>query len=131
MTKWREGNLEDYIGILKCHHALEQKLGVTLDLPKFSDPAILTWLVAERDGEIVQFAVMEGLVEFRMGGCDREALQELMKDAPGILKQTQSFGPRFIHICVPPAVEKQVARKLKRVGIHKSENALYTADLRG
>lgn len=131
MTTWREGKLEDYIGILKCHHQLEQKMGVELDLPTFKHPSVLTWLVAERNGEIVQFVVLERLVEARLGGCDREALQELIKEAPGILASTKRAGVRYLHVCVPPTVEKQVARKLKKAKIFKSDNALYTADLRG
>jgi len=130
VTTWREATLEDYAGILKCHHTLEQKMGMELDLPKFSNPAVLAWLVAERNGEIVQFVVIERLVEARMGGCDREALQELMKQAPKIMADTRRAGIRFLHMCVPPQVEKQVARKLKKVKIFKSPNSLYCADLR-
>ena len=130
MTIWRQGALEDYAGILKCHHALERKLGVELDLPNFSDPAVLTWLVAERNGEIVQFAVFERLVEFRMGGSDREAMQELIEQAPVFLQQTARAGVRYLHCPVPPEVEKQVARKLKRAGITRSPNVLYSAYLR-
>jgi hypothetical protein len=66
-----------------------------------------------------------------MGGCDREAMQELLKTmAPDILRDTRAAGIRFIHVCVPPSVEKQVARKLKKLAIHRSPNSFYVADLR-
>lgn len=130
MTKWRDATLEDYAGILKCHHALEQKLGMELDLPEFTHPAILSWRVAERNGEIVQFLMIEKLLEFRTGGFDREAMEELLKEAPGIIAETKRAGIRFMHTSIPPAVEKPVARKLKKVGIHRSPNVLYVADLR-
>jgi hypothetical protein len=128
--KWRAATAEDYPGIQQCHHSLEAELGLELDLPAFDAPAILSWLVADRAGEIVQFAALERLVEFRMAGCDREALKELMTLAPEIMRNTKAAGVRFIHVCVPPEVEKRIARKLKKVGIHRSTSVLYAADLR-
>lgn len=119
------------MGILKCHHKLEEKLGVELDLPNFHHPAILRWRVAERNGEIVQFLMIEKLLEFRTGGFDREAMQELLKEAPGIMAETKRAGIRYMHTSIPLEVEKPVARKLKKVGIYRSPNALYVADLRG
>jgi hypothetical protein len=130
-TAWRSATIADYPSIQQCHHRIEEKLGEEMDLPAFAHPAILAWLVAERDGEIVQFAALERLVEFRMGGCDREAMQELLKTmGPDILRDTKAAGIRFIHICVPPTVEKQVARKLKKLKIERSPNSFYVADLR-
>ena len=129
--KWRAATVEDYPGIEQCHHALEAKLGEEMDLPAFAHPGILAWFVAEREGQIVQFATLEGVVEFRMGGCDREALKEFMETmAPDILTETRRKRIRFIHLPVPPSVEKQVARKLKKLSIRRSPNSLYVADLR-
>lgn len=102
-----------------------------MDLPAFAHPSMLAWFVGERDGVIVQFAALEGIVEFRMGGCDREALSEFMKTmALDILANTKAAKTRFIHLPVPPSVEKQVARKLKKFPIHRSPNSFYVADLR-
>ena len=129
--KWRAATKDDYPGIERCHHALEAKLGEEMDLPAFAHPAILAWFVAEREGEIVQFSTLEGVVEFRMGGCDREALQEMLQSmGPEILANTRAMQTRFIHIPVPPSVEKQVARKLKKLKIDRSSNSFYVADLR-
>jgi hypothetical protein len=130
-TVWRQGTLEDYAGILKCHHELEDKLGQEMDLPKFSDPAVLVWMVAERDGEIVQFLTMERLVEMRMGGDDVEALQELIKQAPAVLAKTRQAGVRFLNCPVPRAMEKNIGRHLKPVGFHPEQNVVFVAILRG
>lgn len=130
-TVWRVAVAEDFPGIQRCHHALEEKLGEEMDLPAFTHPAILAWFVAERDGEIVQFSTVERLVEFRMGGEDREAMDLFLDTlAHDILRNTKAAGIRYLHVCVPPMVEKQIARKLKRLGIPRSPNALYAADLR-
>ena len=100
-------------------------------MPRFECPSVMAWWVAEREGEIVQFYYLEGIVEFRMGGLDREALQEMLRqEAPRVLRESRQMKVRYLHVCVPGKVERQVARKLKRVGIEKSRNALYVADLR-
>jgi hypothetical protein len=87
-------------------------------------------LVAERDGEIVQFMVLERLVEMRMGGSDVEALQELIKEAPAILAATKQSGIRYLHCCVPIELADSIGRHLKEADIHRSANNLFVADLR-
>ena len=130
-TVWREATAEDYPSIVFCHRELESLAGEELDLPSFDHPAILQWLVAERGGEVVQFALIEKLVEFRMSGCDRDALKSMVHEVgPVILKRTRDAGIRYLHCCVPPKFEKNIARHLKRAHVVKSRNQLYVADLR-
>jgi hypothetical protein len=127
---WREATLDDYPGIQECHHQLEIALGKDLDLPAFDAPSILTWMVAERDGRIVQFYCLEKLIEMRLGGMDSSALRQLIKDAPSIAQLTKDAGVRYLHVCVPPEVQQRIGRHLKRANVHKSDNILFAADLR-
>lgn len=130
MTTWREAKAADYGGIERCHRQMETRLGESLDLPRFDDPAILSWLVAERDGEIVQFGYFEKLVEFKMGGLDREAIAELIARSDSIVALTARAGVRFIHIPVPGQVAKPVGRYLGRAHFDRSPNVLFSRRLR-
>lgn len=130
MIAWREAKAADYPQIMACHVRLENLLGRKLDLLPFDAPSILVWLVAEEDGEIVQFAQLEKLIEFRMAGFHPEALNQMIELAPSIFSLSRVAGARWLHCCVPPEVEKKIARKLKRAGLSKSPNSLYAVDLR-
>ena len=128
---WREARVEDYPEIIFCHRDLEALAGETLDLPAFDHPAVLQWLVAERDGKIVQFAYVEKLVEMKMGGCDKEAMRSMVHTmGPQILVATRAAKIRWLHVTVPPKFVRTIARHLKRAGVPKSPNILFSADLR-
>jgi len=130
VTAWREATAEDYPAIQACHRRLEALAGQRLDLLPFDAPSALDWMIAEDDGEVVQFALLEKLIEFRMGGFHPEALQQMIALAPEIFRHSRAAGARYLHCCVPPEFERHIARKLLKAGLYKSRNALYAADLR-
>lgn len=127
---WREAKAEDYPAIQLCHRALEERLGKKFDLAKFDDPAILGWMVAERDGVVVQFLTLEKALELKMGGFDAEALDRLIEEAGEITEPARKAGIRWIHCPVPAEVEKPISRYLRRAQFYKSPNILFAADLR-
>jgi hypothetical protein len=130
-TVWREATEEDYPSIIQCHQESERRIGKELDLPSFDCPAVLAWMVAERDGEIVQFGYMEKLVEWKMGGHDRQALDGAIAMAPDVFSVTRAAGSRWLHCPVPKELVRPISRELNRAGLYESPNVLFVGDLRG
>jgi hypothetical protein len=143
----RQATPEDWPAILKCHAQIEEKVGMSLDLPELMirreksgcpgeyeevpNPIILIWEVAELDDEVISFQYQEKAIEYCMGGTDPRGTAAFKARVPELFRGAKQLGIRFFHCAVP--VECQAVEKhLEDSGFYSTAESLryFKLDLR-
>lgn len=127
----RQATDEDWPAILKCHEQIEERVGMKMDLPTLSDPAILIFEVAELDGEVIGFSYQEKAIEYCMGGTDPRSTAAFKARVPELFRGAKQIGIRFIHCAVPVECEA-VEKHLEDAGFYSTAESLryFKLDLR-
>lgn len=129
----RPATIEDWPSIKACHAEIEAIAGHSLDLPEFMDPAVLEWVVVERDGVIVGGLYLEKSVRQCHFGRDPEATAAMNSWQAGILASSKAAGVRFVHVSVPTEVPgwMEISRHLEESGYEPRPTLFdHMADLR-
>lgn len=141
MTKWRmlgsvkvdgenvytqEQALIDELACELVHQEQIQRYGADVvgDLPCLTKFPVWLALVAERNGEIVDFCYFEMNLEFCQGGCDPRASAALRRVAPGLIQRFVKKGFRLLRTFIPKGAPAGIGKELKRTGL-RSQDEMY------
>lgn len=129
----RPAVLADWPQIKARHAEIEALAGHALDLPDFDDPAILEWVVVERDGQIIGGLYLEKSIRQCHFGRDPEATIAMNSWQAGILASSKAAGARFVHVSIPTDIPGwiDISRHLEDSGYEpRPELFDHMADLR-
>ena len=128
----RQARPEDMPQIKELNGEIEMLLGVPMgstDLPDVSDPAILDYVVVEKDGEAIGGEYQEKSIEYCQFGVHPEATAAIRERLDEVFRAARLAGIRFVHCHVPKQLDPQVGKHLMKSGFEPTDFVHYRLDL--